>query len=247
MLFKTIKIYLSIALLAILMNNTNGYCQVKSEALLYNWFDDAVGKENLGINNGTLNVNTYHPFYKSDSYYVSDLFDTGDLSYDGQFYYAVKLKYDIYKDILLLKPNGQNLEVVLNKEKVNSFTFHGKKFSNLNYSKIAQPDFVNGFFEIIISNEKFSFYIKHHKDIKEIIKDITLYNEFNENNEFVLNYKNTFFKIDSKKDIIKLFPEYKKKINEYYSLHNKTEKLNHTQFMENLMLYINNFLPNLSY
>ncbi len=248
MLFKKRKIYLSIALLTILLNKTNIYCQANSETSLYNWFDNKIGKENLGINNGTLHINSYLPFYKSDSYYMSDEFTSGDVSYDGQFYYDVKLKYDIYKDILILKPNGEYnyMGLILIKEKTDSFSINGKNFINLNFKKVIRPEFINGYYELILSSEKFIFYIKHHKDINKIIIDTTIFNEFEENNEFVLNYKDKFFQINSKKDLINLFPEDKNKINEYYFLNKEKEKLNRTQFMENLMIYINNFLPNLS-
>jgi hypothetical protein len=248
MLLKKRKFYLPITLLAILISKTNVYCQANSEALLYNWFDNKIGKENLGINNGPLHINSYLPFYKSDSYYLSDKFTSADVSYDGQFYYDQKLKYDIYKDILILKPNGEYnyMGLILIKEKIDFFSINGKKFINLNFKKAILPEFINGYYELILTTEKFIFYIKHHKDISKIIIDTNILNEFEENNQFVLNYKDKFFQINSKKDLTNLFPEYRNKINEYYLLNKEKEKINRTQFMENLMIYINNFLPNLS-
>ncbi|HLF52212.1 hypothetical protein [Flavobacterium sp.] len=241
------KIHLStITLLVILINGFSTYGQISSEISLYNWFDNIVGKENLAINNGALHIYPYKTIDKSDSYYITDKFSKGNVSYDGQVYYDVNLKYDIYRDLLVLKPNSayDYMGLNLTQEKTDSFLIHGKNFVNLSNLKSPKPEFINGYYEECVIGKTYIFYIKHHKDRREFINVKTVYDVFEEDNEYVLYHKNTFQKVSSKKDIRTIFPEYKNQINEFYLMNQKMERLDKKQFMENLMKYINNFLQN---
>jgi hypothetical protein len=73
----------------------------------------------------------------------------------------------------------------------------------------------------------------------EIINNNHVFKEFKEKNEFLLKYRNSFYKIESKRDLIKIFPNYEIKISDYYSKNKNLEKSDETKFMENLMRYIN--------
>jgi hypothetical protein len=242
------EIHLSIALLVIISSGTNLYGQTNSETSLYNWFDNTVGKENLGAHNGSLHINPYRTVDKNNHCYIYEEFNKGDISYDGQSYYDVNLKYDVYKDALIIKPHETSdyMSVNLIQEKTDSFSINGKNFVNLSHSKSALPEFIKGYYEEIPIGNKIIFYIKHHKDRREIIKDVTVYNEFEEKNEFFLNYENTFYKVNTKKEIVKIFPKYKNKIDDFYSENKDMEKSNKNKFTENLMKFISNFISNKS-
>jgi hypothetical protein len=98
MRFTKLKIKLSIALVTIILSSFNGHCQSASEILLYNWYDSTVGKENLAINNGSVHVNPYKTIGENNMYYITDKYSKGTVSYEGQIYNEVNLKYDIFKD-----------------------------------------------------------------------------------------------------------------------------------------------------
>lgn len=242
---KKLKTHLSIiALVAILYCESKIYSQTSPENSIYNWFDTIVGKENLGINNGTLHVNPYNTVDKNNNYYDSNKFSLGDVNYDGQFYYDVDLKYDIHRDILVLKPYGDYNPMGLNliQEKTASFSINGKTFVNLSYIESSLPEYIHGYYEVNLTEKNLILYVKHHKDRKKIIKYEAIYDEFDENNEFILSYKNTFYKINSKNDITKIFPKYKNKISDYFVINGETEKKDKIQFMRSLIQFINNFL-----
>jgi len=123
MLFKKSKIKISLALLAIICNGFQIYSQKNSEISLYNWFDTIIGKGNLGINNGPLQTNPYKTIGQNNMYYIADKYSKGDVIYDGQTYYDVNIKYDIYKDELILNPYGESehIGLILIKDKIESF------------------------------------------------------------------------------------------------------------------------------
>ena len=233
-----------IALLLLLSNVATIYSQTNSENSLYQWYDKSVGKENLDINNGTLYSNYYKTVNNTQSYLNSEVFENGNVVYENQTYTDIILNYDIFKDDLLLKPNGINdrRSVILIPQKIQSFTFSGKLFVNLNYNQIPTADFVKGFYEENYVGEKFILYIKHAKEKREMTSEGKIYDTFKVKNEFVLYFKNKFYDINSKRNIAAIFPELKNQIDDYYLLNNKIEESNKTQFMESLLRHLNAIL-----
>lgn len=248
MLFKILKINTLLALLAISSNGFNIYSQQKSDISIYKWFDTEVGKENLALNNGSLHSNPYKTIDGTNMYYVNDKYTLGNVCYDGQTYYDVKLKYALFKDELLLNPFGESeyIGIILIQDKIESFSINGKNFVKINKDQSSLTDFVTGYYEVHPIGENFIFYIKHIKDIHKRLDSNGLYYNFTEENQFFIKYKTLFYQINRKSDIFKIFPEYKKQINAFYSTNRKILKSDKNQFMENLLKHIDKFQTNTS-
>lgn len=248
MLFKKCKNNIALALLLISCNAFKTYSQNNSEATLYNWFDTIVGKENLEINNGTLYTNPYKTIGQNNMYYIADMYSKGDVRYDGQTYYDVNLKYDIFKDKLILNPYGESEHIGINliMDKIESFSIKDKRFVKIEKKDNNLPEFRTGYYEENEFASDFIFYIKYHKDIQKGINDNGVFYNFNENHLFFIYLKNKTYQIKTKNDIIKLFPEQKKQIHAFYLMNREILKSDKNQFMGNLMKYINNFISNTS-
>lgn len=248
MLFKKSKINIALALLIISCNGFKIYSQNNSETSLYNWFDNVIGKENLVINNGTRHTNYDRTLNNKDRYYNTDLLTTGSINYDNQDYFEITLKYDIYKDELILKYYGESdyTEINLIKDKVGSFKINDENFINLNINNQLPSNSRGGYYEQNLVAKNFTFYIKHYKEKKEILKSNGVFIEYFYQNEFMLFIDNKFNIINTKKEILNLFPDYKSKINDYYLMNRNLKKENETKFMKNLMRYINSLQPELN-
>lgn len=253
--FRKPKSKLAILLLFIAFNGFKTYSQNNSEIALYHRFDSIVGKENLGINNGIRYINFYRTVDKSHSYYFTEQFSLGNLFYDNQSYNDIEIKYDVNSDVLVLKPMDEYsyLGIVLSTEKVASFVINTKKFVNINYGNSLPAESMNGYFQEIFIENSFTFYIKHKKTRKKIIDTKSLsdgekvtYDEFTDKNTYFIKYNSTFYNINSKKEVITIFPDKKKEIKEYYSKNSELESSNKEQFLENLMKYINSLSANTS-
>lgn len=231
-----------VSFLTILLLHPIAHSQTNVKTNLYDWFDNAIGKENLNINNGPLHSNPYRTITNKNRYY-SDEFTIGNISFENQIYFDVKLKYDILEDQVVFKLNQQtdNLAINLIRDKVDYFYIRNKKFINLSSKSDNLPDFIKGYYEENFVGNAMELYIKHHKDRKEIYYFDGFYSDYIENNEFILKYKNTFIKIDSEKEIKQLFPEYKKAISTFYSINRAIEKSDKKQFMENLIKQMDSF------
>lgn len=232
-------------LILILGNFTSVFGQNNDDKSLYNWFDNALGKENSEVNNGAIHLN-YDKTLNNESRYFGDtnVFANGSVNYENQDYFDVNLKYDILNDDLVFNPKSiesNYIGINLNKEKIKSFSINKKNFVNLSTPTLP-PDISKGFYEESVVGKSFTFYIKHYKTRSESIKDYGVFAKYTYKTEFILFFKNKFERINSKKSIVNQFPEYKKKINDFYTMNDYLEKENRIKFMENLMIYINNLL-----
>lgn len=230
-------------LFGLFLNISIIYSQTNNDIATYNWFDKTVGTENLDIVNGIPHINPYRTTGDNHLYYI-DRYETGSLIYEGQSYYNIKLKYDTYRDLLVLNPfdESENIGINVITTKVESFSIQDKNFVNINKKDLDVREFTPGYYEENKITPDFKFYIKHHKNQQKVINEGILSYNFKENNSFFLDLKNKIYPIKSKNNIIKLFPEQKKQINGFYLMNRELRNSDENQFMRNLMRYINNSL-----
>jgi hypothetical protein len=239
---KINKKSISLLLTLLFINIFTIHSQSSDKMLVLNWFDKNAGKETLPINNGKLHINYDRIIGTENRYYNLDKLTQGSLNYDSQEYFDVDLIYDIYKDEVILNSQGESglIKVNLIKENVKYFKLNEKKFVNLNIDKQLPPNFRGGYYEENLIAKSFTFYIKHYKNSAEVIKNDALFIDYTYKNEFILFKNGTYTLINSKSQLLKLFPNKKNKINDYYLMNRKLKKENETRFMENLMNYIKN-------
>lgn len=229
-----------IILFGVLLNISNVHSQNNNEILTYNWFDKSLGKESLDFNNGTGHLNFDKTIDKQNRYYVADEFKSGSITYNGQNYFNLDLKYDIFNDELVLRPYIETTYIQINllKEKVDFFKIGNEKFVNL---KLLPANLKGGYYEETVTGKNSVLYIKYYKEKREIIKDDHFLIRYIQNYDYVLLKDNKFTLINDKKEIIKLYPEQKRKINDFFFKNKDLKKDNPALFMKNLMKYINNF------
>ncbi|WP_125723299.1 hypothetical protein [Flavobacterium ustbae] len=233
-----------LTLFGILLSINSIRSQSAKEIEIYNWFDKSIGKNNLDINNGVLHTNPYSTLDGSTIYFQEDKFEKGTLAFEGQTYYETSLKYDIYRDILVLNPYGSSelIGISLVKDKVESFSLYNRNFIKLNKEQYNLPGFVTGYYEVTENTTDFAFYIKHSKTIQKVVREDGVFYQFKPKSNYLLGYKKSLYTVDSKSEIIKIFPEKKKNINEFYEMNRDLRKSDLNLFMKNLMKYINNSL-----
>lgn len=228
---------------SIFLNISYIHSQSAENSSLYNYFDNTIGKDNLNINNGVVHSEPFRPIANKNRYYI-DEFNSGDLSFEGEIYSDVNLKYDIYDDQVIYKQVGEsdNLPIILIKDKVDFFIIKNKKFVNLKAESVKFPNLIKGIYEEGFSGSEVSLYIKHYKEKIKVFQTDGVYYNFIYNTDFFLKYNNFFYKVVSEKDVKKIFPLYKKDISDYYSTNKKLERSDKKQFMENLTNQINGLL-----
>lgn len=237
------KNFIFLILFGLFLNIHSLHSQTSNDITIYNWFDKSVGKDNLDINNGILYTNPFRTLGDNHLYLINK-YELGKIIYDGQIYYDVKLKYDIYRDILVLNPFGESENTSINviQNKVESFSIQDKNFIKIDRKIETVPEFITGYYEENKIAPDFIFYIKHHKVQQKVIAENGLFYSFKDSNSFFVDLKNKIYVINGKNDLIKLFPEQKKQINGFYLMNRELKKSDLNQFMKNLMKYTANSL-----
>lgn len=198
----------------------NLQAQQEDQRDYYNWFDEQVGIENTGLFNGIRYKEGYrvkngkHKFYKNPEY------QTANLWYDGQPYYDIPLKYDLFEDQLIISlQTGTGSSIIqLLKEKVTGFQLDEKQFVHLRGIEVFKSnDQVDGFYQVLEEGNSLILYKKHRKLSKKVLEKKAVLYEFRNDDLYYILYENLFYPIKKKTDLLKIFPERKKQINAFFS------------------------------
>ncbi|MDQ6470380.1 hypothetical protein RB619_06985 [Flavobacterium sp. LHD-80] len=229
-----------LSLFGLLLNIYSIHSQSVKEIETFNWFDKNTGIESLDIKNGRAHLNFDKTVENQHRYYGPDEFRKGSVRYNSQNYFDLYLKYDIYADELVLRPYDEqnNTKINLIKSNVSNFKIGNETFVNL--KELNNTAFKGGYYEEIAINSNQIFYIKYYKEKKKNIKEEFNLIEYTPRYEFILWKENKFNLINDKKAIIALFPESKRKINDFYLMNRNLRKENTSLFMKNLIKFINN-------
>ncbi len=200
----------------------------------YNWFDTQTGIENTGLFNGVRYKELYrikngkHKFYERSDFFVSQLV------YDGQPYYDVNLKYDLYEDQMIAEIQAESGSSILKliKDLVESFRIEEKTFVHLKGTEVYKSkEQIDGFYEILKEGQSLFLYKKHSKIINKVLDNSAILYEFKSDNKYYVFHNDLFYPVSNKNDLIKIFPERKKQINEFYSGNKYLMKSNYDLFM----------------
>ncbi|WGH75728.1 hypothetical protein P8625_00770 [Tenacibaculum tangerinum] len=205
------------------------YCQDDSLKEISLIFDSTVSLENSDLSYGKLYTSNFRIDNKNHPYFESLNYNVGDLTYNNHKYYNVNLKYDLLNDKLITKINLK--EIVLNDVLISNFRINN--FSFLNSKKY-------GFLEILHLSDQLSVFKKHYKTKQKKLDQRYTYFKFKEEENYFFEYKNTMYEFKNKNDFIKVLPEMKKAITNYFRANNKLKRKNSDLFMINLIKYLNN-------
>ena len=211
----------------------------------YNWFDDQVGIENTGLFNGLRYKEKYRTQDGNHKFYISSEYKKGNIEYDGQKYYDIEMKYDIYEDqiIVNLPTKEGNSIIQLIDEKIENYNIYNMEFVRV-ADKNNSTNNKSGFYETIYQSNKLASYKKYKKVISKHLNSGFVYYKFKERDEYYIYLNDTFYLIDSKKDVIKIFPEFKKEIKDHYKKNERMISSNYDMFIKELSEKISNNISN---
>lgn len=197
------------------------------EAKTYSWFDETVGLTSTGLYNGVEYIEQHRNINDNHKFFLSKEFIPGTLHYDGQPYFFHLLKYNVFDEVLLVNSRESLFQLI--NDKIDGFEIGGHRFINI---KAGTHQRVMGFYELLLENEQVLVLKKHSRYMNELRDRKFLHYEFKpKNNDYELRYNNEFFKISSRRDVIRIFPGLKREIREIYSSERALRKSNPDKFM----------------
>ena len=189
-----------------------------SEDLLYSWFDNIIGIAQLGIHEGEVYQENHRVKSKRSKFFPSADFSSGTVQFNGQIYFNLNLKYNVYDDeLLLLVENALGGNILkLNKSGVENFAIQGHRFKYLD-DMFKDSEIPPGFYEITMEGPFFSLLIKHRKLATQQLESNLVFYEFEDLDKLcILQYRNKYELLNDISDLTKLFPKHKEALAQYY-------------------------------
>ncbi|WP_103865305.1 hypothetical protein [Aquimarina sp. I32.4] len=209
----------------------------------YRWFDNSVGVNNTGLYNGIEYEEEYKVKSDKNQFFDTKNFIRGTVKYDGQSYFNLSLKYNIYQDEILVKlPNGFG-EIILQliKDKVDNFSIGNHQFSRIASKKEVKIE-NKGFYQNLAEYPSLSLYLKHKKVKKEYLENKKISYEFIDKYIYGILYNQQYYQIKNQKDIISIFPNFKKDIQAFYKKNRLVRKSNPDIFYKSLSKHIHTWI-----
>lgn len=207
---------------------------------LYEIFDSTVGEEVSGLYNGIQYNNEVIVLDEKHQFLDTNNFLEGYAYYDDQDYYNVYIKYDLFYDEIIIRPQNSSgsLAFKLIKALVDSFSINGKNFVNVKAidQKTNEP---LGYCEVLSETELFSLYKKSVKKASKKIKNGMVFYEFNLSHTYHLKHKNVYSPATTRSELISIFPNYKSIIKDYYKGYRQLLKSDPDTFVKLLLARLN--------
>ena len=200
-----------------------------------NWFDSIIGQHNLPINSGIKYKELHRTLDNNHHFFIDKQFHNETIILEGETYFNVSVKYDTFYDDLLINipTKNESYLVIIDKKKVNSFTFLGKKFIYNN---------TLGFVEEVEKNIKYSIYKKHYKTSSKKIKGKSSFSVFKSKEKYYFLYKNNLTEISNRSSISKIIPSKKTEIKSFFKRNKELFKSSKDRFYKKLF---KNISPNI--
>ncbi len=196
-------------------------------------YDSLTGYTNSSLLNGVEYIEQYRSRGQHQFFLQRDYID-GDLVYDGQEFYGIGLKYDIFSDRLIAKLdeniNG-SLIMELIKEKVQGFTISGHHFRNISTGN--KPE--SGYHEVILDLNGVMVFKKLRLKAREIRERQLSSYEFEEmDNEYIL-YREDLGYVKAEINILKdELPSCADRIEDFKDSNRRMKKQNLDNYMKGL-------------
>lgn len=207
---------------------------------LYNVFDDTVGQENIPLYQGIVHYEKYRTINAKVQFHKSVDFLRGGVQYDGQWYYGLYLKYDVFSDEVLFRATkGAGVGAIqLFKEYLSRFEIDGEHFMKISEDDAPSLDIV-GFYSISQEGPYFGLYIKYIKRrIGKKDRKVLYYEFFDAPSKYVLFYNGEFQNFNTKREVLGLFPDFHKEINSFYRAGKRKQKIDPDGFTSSLATHI---------
>jgi len=225
-----------IILLSILIVPKFFYGQSESFGSSYFWFDAIIGQTNSGIFKGVAYTNEFRIINERNQFYNKADFETGSVTYDGQPYLEVPLKYDAYNDQLLIRNEALATTpiMIFDTEQVSDFKIGEDAFDFVE-TVSSRGNELSGFFEILLRTDSLLLYKKHTKKLLKRTDEQRVYYEFKNKHFYVIRYRDDYFEVNRAKGLNGIFPDRRKSISAIRRRHALLRKSDQDAYMKAIL------------
>ena len=165
------------------------------------------------IYNGRIEQNYHSLLYENFPYYLSSDFTDASVIFKNKYYPNQKARLDLHKEHIIILPSEKRYGIIINSQDVDRVNMYGRTLKYFDAQKEA--GIKKGFYIILNEGEKTQLFCKEHYTLRQ--KQITF--AFDLSIRYYLYHNNRFNVVKNKGSFTKLFPQYKKQINQYAKEH----------------------------
>jgi len=214
------------------------------EAQVANYLQQA--GDYAAIYNGRFEAIYSTTLYDNLPYYINSNFTDATIVYRNIYYPNQKVRMDLYRNQLILLSPEKQYGIIVNSQNLNKVIMYNKTFVWLTPSKGS--GLKEGYYIQLLEKEKMQLFCKtefvlessQQSEIES--KQQRLTNSFTQKMQYYLLYNNQYYKVKDKKSFSKLFPQYKKQINNFSKEHSLNFKTNADESLMSLAGYCEELL-----
>jgi hypothetical protein len=149
-----------------------------------------------------------HPFFQTFE------FSNAEIYYEGVLYTNIPAMYDILKDEVVINRYQQNFRIVLNGDKISSFSILGHFFVRLLQDSLNQGFIKTGFYDRLY-NGRVRTYVQRRKKLEEnIIQNQSVF-KIVEADRYLVERDKIFYAVNGRKNLLNALGDHKKEIRKY--------------------------------
>lgn len=198
-----------------------------------------LGEESLPIYNGVRFYDALRSNKENFRYFERYRPYDATIHYNGVTYVDIKTRYDLLNDHLIIYSPGEIsfFQVKLANRDIDRFQLGSSKFIRADLSEKfnKKPD---AFYEVHYTSTTMKLLISWKKTEKIQPGDGTPYYTFNTSSEYYLGIGSQYHQVKTRRDFIKLFPDFKDEIRNFYKAYRRMERNNPKKFMKDLVFFL---------
>ena len=151
-----------------------------------------------------------------DPYFEDEYYEKGTLTFDGRFFDSIDLKYDINKQLLILRyydNRGYKKDIILQNEKIEAFDLFGHHFIHIRDTS-DYKDLEPGLYDILYKQD-FTILSKRKKIYVEEIEGRIIKKNFYIKDQFYVDKGNQIYTVKNKRSCLNVFNDRKKELQKY--------------------------------
>ena len=151
--------------------------------------------------------------YKDFPYYRNSDFTKASIVYKNNYYPGQKVRLDLFQEQLILLAPEKPYGIILNSQNVEKVFMYNKTIVWLN--PLKESGLKPGYYIYLFEGKKLQLFCKEKYLPQQKIQFNTIVYHFEHNIRYYLYYNNKYYPVKNKGSFSKLFPQYKKQINQY--------------------------------
>ena len=177
--------------------------------------------------------------YRNLPYYMSSDFVESSIVYRKNLYPSQRVRLDLFKEQLVVVPPGKQ-PIVLAPSNVEKVYMYGKTFVWLSLPKGSELK--DGYYMQLFDGEKMQLFCKEKYDIRKSLQSEYVTFHFEHEIKHYLFYNDRYRAVKNKDSFSKIFPQYKKQINQFAKDHKLDFKKDPNGSLTSLAAYCENLL-----